>query len=215
MELKKYLLNFFNSKKRFKPISFFSFWDKETQIDDRIYLGATARLSNSKVGKYTRIKPGCVIKNADIGNFCSIANDVIIGPGQHPTKFISTNSIFYKPGITDYFASDIDFEEEPRITIGNDVWIGNGALIMDGITIGNGAVIASRAVVTKDVEPYAIVGGVPAKTLKFRFNDDVIKALESTKWWLLDDDKIKKILPIFTDCDLTADKIKKAFSAII
>ena len=211
MELKKYLTNFFNSKKRNKNISFFAFWDKGTEIDDRVYLGATARLMNSRVGKYTRIKPGCVIKNADIGNYCSIANDVMAGLGQHPTCYLSTNSIFYKVGITAAFAKKIDFEEERRITIGNDVWIGNGAVIMDGVNVGNGAIIASRAVVTKDVPPYAVVGGVPAKVLKYRFSADVIEALLSTAWWKLDDEKILAALPIFTDADITADKIYCAF----
>ena len=156
MDLKQYLTNFFNRKKLKKSISWFSFWDKQTELSDLVYLGFSARLHNCKVGKYTRIKPGCVLKNVVIGNYCSFANDVMVGLGQHPTNLISTNSIFYKSGITSRFARHIEFQEEKVTYIGNDVWIGNGAVIMDGVSIGDGAVIGARAVVTKDIPDYAI-----------------------------------------------------------
>ena len=102
--------------------------------------------------------------------------------------------------------------EEERITIGSDVWIGNGAVILDGVKVGNGAIIASRAVVTKDVPAYAIVGGVPAKILKYRFSSDVVEALEQSQWWNLTDKEILERLAAFTDKPLTPEKIKKIFS---
>lgn len=215
MELKQYFVNFFNKKKLNKSISWFSFWDKSTELSDLVYLGFSARLHNCKVGKYTRIKPGCVLKNAIIGKYCSIANEVMIGLGQHPTNLLSTNSIFYKTGITGRFARQIDYEEEKTTYVGNDVWIGNGAVIMDGVKIGDGAIIASRAVVTKSIPPYAVAGGVPAKVIKYRFSDDVIKAIEDSKWWDLSDDTIEKILPIFTQKGLTVQTINKVFKDII
>lgn len=153
MDLSKYLKNFFSKKKLNKSISWFALWDAESEFPDDVYLAPFSRLMNCKVGRYTRIKPGCVFKNVTIGRFCSFANDVMIGLGQHPTFLLSTNSIFYKKGISDKFAHAIDYDEEPRTTIGNDVWIGNGAVVMDGVTIGDGAIVASRAVVTKDVPP--------------------------------------------------------------
>ena len=211
MDLKKYLLNFFSKKKLDKNVSFFAFWDKDTVLPKEVYLGATARLMNCKIGRYTRIKPGCVFKNVDVGAFCSIANNVMAGLGMHPTQYISTNSIFYKPGINAHFARPIDFSEEKRITIGNDVWIGNGAVIMDGVRIGNGAIIAARAVVTKDVDDYAIVGGVPAKLLKYRFDESIRKMLLNIKWWDLSDDEIHNVLDVFTDPQLTETKLKDAF----
>ena len=214
MELKQYLVNFFNMKKLKKSVSLFAFWDKDTELSNCVYLGFSARLHNCKVGKYTRIKPGCVLKNVIIGNYCSFANDVMIGLGQHPTKFLSTNSIFYKRGITGKFARHIDFEEEKTTYVGNDVWIGNGAVIMDGVHIGDGAIVGSRAVVTKDVPPYAIVGGIPAKIIKYRFSEEIIHAIENTKWWNLSDCEIEKILPIFTQRDITAEKINNAFKTI-
>lgn len=211
MDLGKYLRNFFSKKKFIKSISWLSFWDSQTEIPNELYLAPFARLLNCKVGKYTRIKPFCVFKNATIGAYCSIANDVMIGLGRHPTFLLSTNSVFYKKGITDRFAKEIDFDEELHTVVGNDVWIGNGALVMDGVTIGNGAIVASRAVVTKDIPPYAIVGGVPAKVLKYRFEPDVIEALEASEWWNLSNEEIEKVLPIFTKDDLTANDIRKTF----
>ena len=213
MDLKKYLLNFFSRKKLNKNVSFFAFWDKNTILPDDVYLGPTARLMNCKIGRYTRIKPGCVFKNVDVGSFCSIANSVMAGLGMHPTQYVSTNSIFYKAGINDKFAKPISFSEEKRITIGNDVLIGNGAVILDGVKIGNGAIIAARAVVTKDVDDYAIVGGIPAKTIKYRFDENVRKTLLEIKWWELSDDEISNVLDIFTDPVLTENKLREAFCA--
>lgn len=209
MDLGKYLKNFFSKKKFNKSISWLSFWDSATEIPDELYLAPFARLMNCKVGKYTRIKPGCVFKNVNIGKYCSFANDIMIGLGQHPTFLLSTNSVFYKVGITDKFVKKIDYDEEPRTYIGNDVWIGNGAVVMDGVTIGDGAIVASRAVVTKDVPPFAVVGGVPAKVLKYRFSEDIISELLDWKWWDLADEELLKVLSLFTEKELTLDKIKK------
>ena len=211
MDIGKYLKNFFSRKKFNKSISWLAFWDADSEIPDELYLAPFARLMNSKVGRYTRIKPFCVFKNTTVGNYCSIANDVMIGLGRHPTFLLSTNSVFYKEGITDRFVREIDFKEELRTTIGNDVWIGNGAVVMDGVNIGDGAIVASRAVVTKDVPPYAIVGGVPAKILKYRFEPDIIEALEVSQWWNLSDDEIERVLPIFTKENLSAVDVRKAF----
>ena len=183
MDLKQYLTNFFNRKKLKKSISWFSFWDKQTELSDLVYLGFSARLHKCKVGKYTRIKPGCVLKNVVIGNYCSFANDVMVGLGQHPTNLISTNSIFYKSGITSRFARHIEFQEEKVTYIGNDVWIGYNATIMGGSVIGDGAIVASGALVNNDVEPYTIVAGQPAKVIGKRFTDEQIEWLLQFKWW--------------------------------
>lgn len=212
MDLGKYLKNFLSSKKFNKTISWLSFWDSSTEIPNELYLAPFSRLLNCKIGRYTRIKPGCVFKNVTIGNYCSFANDIMIGLGQHPTFLLSTNSVFYKVGITDKFAKDIEYDEAPRTYIGNDVWIGNGAVVMDGVTIGDGAIVASRAVVTKDVPPYAVVGGVPAKVIKYRFSPEVITELLNWKWWNLSDEELTKVLPLFTDRDITVEKIRKSMT---
>lgn len=130
--------------------------------------------------------------NAKIGRFCSIAGGVVTVSGTHPTeKFVSTSPCFYslenQNGMT--FVEKQKFDENKlandkySVVIGNDVWIGYGAKILSGVTIGDGAIIAAGAVVTKDVSPYSIVGGVPAKEIRKRFSEEEIEFLCSFKWW--------------------------------
>lgn len=144
-----------------------------------------------------------------IGAFCSIADDVniFVGThGRHDTRRISTfpmTSVFKYDG-----QSLVDYGEKLSVSIGNDVWIGRGAMLMAGVTIGDGAVIGARAVVTKDVEPYTIVGGVPARVLRSRFTRETIEKLEKLKWWLWDDEKIACNIGLFVDHDFS-DKVVK------
>lgn len=108
------------------------------------------------------------------------------GLGTHPKRFISTSPFFYKKkyALKNSLANDENFfQEYSRISIGNDVWIGTDVLIHDGVNVGNGSIIASKSVVVKDVPEYAIVGGVPAKIIKYRFSKDVIQRLKQLKWW--------------------------------
>ncbi len=131
-----------------------------------------------------------------IGSFTSIGMDVHIGHGVHPTNYLSTSPYFYLDRL--YYKnkdtpSHNEYESMEPVHIGNDVWIGSGVFIKNGITIGDGAIVGAHAVVTKDVPPYAIVCGNPARIIRYRFSDDIIKQLLELKWWNLPDDIIKQI----------------------
>jgi len=172
-----------------------SFADEASTFDEYTRLGKDTRVSHSTIGKCTYVV-GAEVRNADVGSFCSIGREVLIGGlGKHPTQWLSTHPVFYSPlkqsGIS--FVKDTQFDELVRTEVGHDVWIGARAMVLDGVTIGNGAIIAAGAVVVKDVEPYSIVGGVPAKEIRKRFDDKVIDSLNSMEWWNLPFDILEKI----------------------
>jgi virginiamycin A acetyltransferase len=141
-----------------------------------------------------------------IGKFCSIACGVkfLFNCANHTLKSLSTYTfpLFYEDW--DLEKSDVAtaWDNKGDIVIGNDVWIGYEAVIMAGVRIGNGAIIATRAVVTKDVPPYTIVGGIPAKPIRKRFTDDTIQKLEALQWWNWSFEKIKQSLPYLTSGDI-------------
>lgn len=143
------------------------------------------KMSHSSIGDYSYIQSSSRIFNCTIGNFCSIAAGVTIAPGIHDHSLISTHPVFSQCLIPlpRTFARQNHFITNQRVTIGHDVWIGEKAIILDGVTIGNGAVIGAGAVVTKNVAPYEIVGGIPARHLKFRFTTDIIEKIEQSQWW--------------------------------
>jgi acetyltransferase-like isoleucine patch superfamily enzyme len=142
-------------------------------------------MDNCKIGDHSYIQKRSTIFNAEIGKFCSIASNVSVGPGIHKTDGISTHPVFFlsnTPLVKKYSDKDL-FESSRRTIIGHDVWIGEKSVIIDGVEIGTGAIIAAGSVVTKNVDPYAIVGGVPAKILKYRFNENEIVSLLKSEWW--------------------------------
>jgi len=165
------------------------------QFEKFVSLGTSVQLNKTSVGRHSYISSNSLIRNATIGKFCSIGPYVKIGLGKHPTQdFISTHPIFYslKKQSGKTFATTQNYDEELNVIVGNDIWIGAGAVIMDGVKIGNGAIIAAGAVVVNDVSPYEIVGGVPAKTIRFRFAPDEIEKIQATKWWDKDDEWLNK-----------------------
>jgi len=159
----------------------------------KINSGAT--IVDSTIGRYTYTCYDDEIVNCEIGQFCSISDEVVIGGAEHPTSWVSTSPVFQNvkhSGPKKKF-SEFDFEGIKKTVIGNDVWIGRRAIIKAGVTVGDGAVIGSGSVVTKDIPPYAIVGGVPAKVIKYRFDENTIAELLKTKWWDLPDEKIESV----------------------
>jgi chloramphenicol O-acetyltransferase type B len=168
--------------------------DKKTNINKHVHLLSGCIINNVKIDSYTYIGRNALIQNTVIGKFCSIANDVCIGLGNHPLDLFSTSPLFYKVqneiGLS-VIENNIDFEEYKPINIGNDVWIGARAIILDGVSIGHGAVIAAGAVVTKDVPEFAIVAGVPATYIKLRTSEEFAKKIVTSEWWDLPLAKIK------------------------
>lgn len=144
-------------------------------------------LAECSLGDYSYIERHVEAIYTDIGKFCAIAADVRINALNHPTERISQHKITYRPNEYFLFAKmDKDFREtrkNTRVEIGHDVWIGHGAIIMPGLSIGHGAVVAAGAVVTKDVEPFAIVAGVPAKRIKWRFKKSIRERIIALAWW--------------------------------
>lgn len=143
-----------------------------------------------------------------IGKFCSIACGAkfIFNCANHTLKSLSTYTfpLFFEEWDLPRSGLAASWDNKGDIVIGNDVWIGYDAVIMAGVTIGDGAIIGTRAVVTKDVEPYSIVGGVPAKEIRKRFSADVIERLKSLQWWDWPKDKIQKALSAIQSGDIDA-----------
>ena len=163
-------------------------------------------ITDCTVGRATYFGGG-FIANSDIGAFVSVGPDVRIGGlGGHPTGWISSHPAFYsthrQSGLS-YVKKDY-FAEHQRTSIGNDVWIGAGTIVLDGVAIGDGVVVAAGSVVTRDVTPYTIVGGVPAKLIRKRFDDDTIERLRAVEWWNWPDEQLRRSADLFRQGDVDA-----------
>ncbi len=184
-----------------------SFTD-DSKVGIKSHILSNCTMNHSQIGNYSYCGKNALIQYSKIGNYCSIANEVIIGLGSHPIHLFSTSPVFYKkknPLNIKLVENDYKFNEYKAITIGNDVWIGARVIVMDGVSIGDGAIIAAGAVVTKDIPAYAIVAGIPAKVIKYRFDPKAIKKLLNTKWWEKTPDEIDLIETSF----LIKNQIKK------
>jgi chloramphenicol O-acetyltransferase type B len=156
-------------------------------------------IGRSSLGKYSYLSQDSNIGNLTVGRFCSIGPGFAVGLGTHPSNYVSTSPVFFSTrkqcGVT--FADREYFTEQTSSSIGNDVWIGAKVFMKDGTTINHGAIVAAGAVVTRDVAPYAIVGGVPARTIRMRFDDQTIEALLATSWWDWNESELRSAQQLF------------------
>lgn len=179
-------------------------------LGENVFLSGKFSIHESKIGSYTSISTNSRISLTSIGKYCSIGPNFISGWGVHPVNGISTSPIFYSTshstGIV--FSETNKIVERKKIDIGNDVWIGANCTVLDGVTIGDGCVIAAGAVVTKDIPDYAIAGGVPAKIIKYRFDDKKINELQKIKWWNFENENVKDVEKYFFNIEEFIKKYK-------
>lgn len=160
----------------------------------RLYRGSEIK-KNLKIGAYSYLRKTIIASEATVGRYCSIASGGVWGEPNHPLTWLSTSSFQYNDihfsfggRLKNYPTIRRNVENDPSgfrgpIRIGNDVWIGGNVTILRGVTIGDGAIVASGAVVTKDVEPFSVVGGVPARNIRYRFTKDIQNELTYIRWW--------------------------------
>lgn len=159
-------------------------------------VGDACSIQRSKIGAYTYISRNCRLQNCVMGSYGSVGPNCLIGLGKHPVDgFLSTHPVFYSTrkqnGIT--FTDRDLFEEFQPVEIGSDVWIGANVIILDGVKIGHGAIIAAGSIVNRNVEPFEIVGGVPVKNIRYRFEEDTVKRILASEWWSKPLPEIKRI----------------------
>jgi acetyltransferase-like isoleucine patch superfamily enzyme len=202
----KIIKNYINKKKLRKKYNFglhrIEQFSKKSQllIEEFSSIGKARVLSeNCSIGAHSYIRSGCIDNVESIGRYCSFGLNVYLGqdPKKHPLFWAATHN-----GLTGYN------NVSKGLIIGNDVWIGDGVTVMSGLTIGNGAVIGTGAIVTKDVEPYQIVVGVPSRLIKYRFEGEVQKALLKSEWWNKSHKSLKKL--DFSNVELFLNEVNKA-----
>jgi len=183
---------------------------RNSQIHTTSKIESGSSIVNSVFDKYSFCGYDCTIINCDIGAFCSIANNVMVGGAQHPMEWVSTSPLFYagRDSIRKKFSSH-NRGGDARTSIDHDVWIGEYALIKAGVHIGAGAVIGMGSVVIKNVAPYTIVAGCPAKVIRKRFDDNTVNELLAIKWWEFDDEALHKYAKFITSPEDFIREVKK------
>lgn len=205
MEKIKYFWSKILKKLRFSAV-------KNSRIHKLSSVQSGSEILNVKMDKYSYCGYNCSINNATIGSYTSIANNVIIGGPMHETSWVSTSPVFYKSKGRNSIREKFSLHQRSKIKktlIGNDVWIGHSAIVKQGVSIGNGAVIGMGSIVTKDVPDYAIFAGNPAKLIKFRFDENIIKKLLKIQWWNLKEREIQKFSKYIINPEDFIDRIDR------
>ncbi|MDY0015199.1 MAG: CatB-related O-acetyltransferase [Bacteroidales bacterium] len=201
-----FLKNFFNP-----AVSFVSQIDHLSKVHTKARVYGLTKLFNSTIDKYSYVGRNSTIVCADIGKFCSISNDVVIGMGIHPLRTISTSPLFIskRNGTSHSWTNEKIIDEYQRVSIGHDVWIGSKVIVMGGVKIGNGAVVGCGAIVTKDIPDYGVAVGVPAQIIKYRFEPAMIEVLQKLQWWDFPETKLKYNISVFQKHDITESMLNQ------
>lgn len=179
------------------------------QVDRTAALDSKVRFYRSTMGRYSYVARGSFVESTDIGSFCSIGSDCNVGGAGHPLDHVSTSPVFHSGGnILGKVFAPIEFEPFRRTVIENDVWIGQGAKVRAGVHISTGAVVGMGSVLTKDVGPYEIWAGNPARLIRKRFDDETIAGLLASRWWGWDDRTVASHASSFSDPSLLLGELE-------
>lgn len=187
----------------------FALVDRDSQISKKARVYYLSKIHKSSIGAYTYIAPRTSLSYASIGKFCSIATDCAVGLPSHAMGNMSTSPLFLsKDNATGSKWVDYEsFDEHSKVTIGNDVWIGTKVIIRGGVHIGHGVIIGAGSIVTHDLPDYSVAVGVPARIIKYRFEDQVIKRLLELQWWERPKQDLLKSIEIFRKEGLTLNDL--------
>ena len=181
----------------------------DSWLGDWTELRRETRVNESELGDYTYLMERAQVDYATVGKFGNVASDARLGPTNHPIHRPTAHHFTYRAGrygMGDRDNSVFEWRADQPVELGHDVWVGHGATVLPGVTVGTGAVVAAGAVVTRDIEPYSVVAGVPAEPIDRRFDAETARRLRETEWWEWSHETLAERLDAFRDLETFLDR---------